>query len=169
MPMCPQLDWSQWGSCRRDMQLTQRHIVVCFYGHILLYLGVVNCLQDSQAMPDTAHAQLFQLSMLQSYQYIPRDTLLCMSISSPPPKTAMPPTSKRVGILFQAEVGYEVCHLVVRPFGNHARGAALAVPGVGECRGRVFGAEGPGARGRVLVVGGQGGAHDAALKFVVGV
>jgi hypothetical protein len=81
----------------------------------------------------------------------------------------MPPTRKCVGILLEAQVRYEVGDLVLGPLHQQARRHALAVARVGK-RGRgVFGAQRAGAGGRVLVLGRQGRAHDAALKLVVGV
>lgn len=79
------------------------------------------------------------------------------------------PTSKCVGILLEAQVGYEVGDLVLGPFHDQAGRTALAVSRVGKgCRG-VFGAQRAGAGGRVFVLGGQRGAHDAALKLVIGI
>jgi hypothetical protein len=47
-----------------EVALTQGHVVVWLYGHVLLDLDLVDCLEDGEAMSNTVDAHLLELCVL---------------------------------------------------------------------------------------------------------
>ena len=56
--------------------LTQRHVVVVLYRYILGFLDVVDALQNSKAMADTADAHLLQVFVQERHQGLADDVVL---------------------------------------------------------------------------------------------
>jgi len=68
-----------FGRCCR---LTKRHIILGVERHILPYLDLVYGLEDGKAMAHAAHAQLFQLGVLQCGEHVACDALICNHVIS---------------------------------------------------------------------------------------
>jgi hypothetical protein len=84
--------------------LTQGHVIVWLYRHVLLHLDLVDCLEDGEAMSDTVDAHLLELCVLQSHQHLSRDDFLWAIVSTTLQLSILAHTLKRVGILLQAKV-----------------------------------------------------------------
>jgi hypothetical protein len=67
---------------RAGTALTQGHVVVRFYGHVLLDLHLVDGLEDGEAMSDAVDTHLLQLGMLEGCEHIARNDLLCGHVST---------------------------------------------------------------------------------------
>jgi hypothetical protein len=59
----------RWVQGREEV-LTQGHVIVWFYGHILLDLELVDGLENGQTVSNTANAHLLELGVLQRRQHI---------------------------------------------------------------------------------------------------
>ena len=55
--------------------------MIRFYGHVLLNLDLVDCLEDGEAMSDAVKANLFELGMLDFDQHLTRELVFCDAIS----------------------------------------------------------------------------------------
>lgn len=55
--------------------------MIWFYGHILLDLDFVDCLEDGEPVPNAVKANLFELRMLDFDQHLSRELVLCGAVS----------------------------------------------------------------------------------------